>query len=500
MQRSKIRVASYLRVSADTSGKAKSVTDQGVEYAEDLADNPMWTEVGRYVDNSLSASRYARKSRKEFDRLVADIEAGQIDLVWLWEVSRQSRDMVTFVPLRELCRRLRLKWYVHSEERLYDFAKASDVRDLTRSMVDAEAESEKTSERVQRGLRANLRNGVPHAHVPFGYRRTYSPVTGDFESQYEYPPEAAIVREIAARFASGESVNAIVVDLNARGVDSPSTSKRRAKARNGEPVTVTMWTPITVKSIATSPVYIGKRTYKKGRQCHPDGTPFDLIHDGNWPPLLDLLTHEQCIQRTQLPPDRRWARTSRPVHLLTGILRCGVCGAITSIRNLPTGPVLVCKTGGCVRAPEELADEVAIATIAKWLARPKVAMAALVDTSPQRLRAAREEEAGARTEHRQAIALAKAGKLSVTALAELEPELLARVDRAEQAVARLSLPGSLAHLLKSTGDPRQRFLDLNMGMRRQVLNALYDMKLLPAGKGRRFRIEQVVLTPRKRPA
>lgn len=494
----KIRVGAYLRVSADLSGRAKSVNEQADEYAEDLTDHPDWCEVDRYPDNDRSASRFATKPRPQFDRLVADIETGRIDLVWLWEISRQSRDLAVFVPLRELCRRRGLKWYVHSEQRLYDFARPADVRALTRSAVDAEEESEKTSMRIQRSVRANLRNGRPHSVVPYGYVRRYDPITKEFAGQDPHPLQAPVVVEICTRYAAGESLNSIATDLDRRGVLSRGAAKRAA----GKKVRAGLWNPGAVRDVATSPVYAGKRVYE-GTQNHADGTPFVQIHDACWPALVDATVHEQCVRRAQQPPDRRWARTSRPTHLLTSIARCAVCGAIIAPANRPgpggvVGPYYTCKARGCVRIPEPAVDEAVYAVIDAWLAAGNLASLQRADTSGQAA-TARAEAAAARTEHAQALALAKAGKLSVFAFAELEPELLARIDAADAAATRLVMPGPVAEaekLLRGKGKARRRFRDLDLGIRRQVLAALFTITLEPTGRRRTFRPEQIVMDPK----
>lgn len=218
----KQRVAPYFRASLDRFGRMKSVTDQSAEYEEDRAEQPGWLEVARFSDNSLSASRFARKAREDFGKLVALIEAGDVDLVWLWEVSRFARDLATFVPLRELCRQRGLKWYVHDEMRTYDFTRLSDVEELTNRALKAEQESELLSRRTRRGVRANLRNGKPHGRPKYGYRRRYDERTRELIAQEVDPVEAPVVEEIARRFGAGVAINVIKTDLEKRVCRRPT--------------------------------------------------------------------------------------------------------------------------------------------------------------------------------------------------------------------------------------------------------------------------------------
>ena len=50
----------------------------------------------RYADPGLSASRFATKDRPEYKRLLADVEAGKLDVVVLWESSRGGRELAAW--------------------------------------------------------------------------------------------------------------------------------------------------------------------------------------------------------------------------------------------------------------------------------------------------------------------------------------------------------------------------------------------------------------------
>lgn len=52
----------------------------------------------RYVDSDRSASN--RRKRPEWDRLLADIEAGKIDAVAAWDQDRVNRMMDDFVAYK----------------------------------------------------------------------------------------------------------------------------------------------------------------------------------------------------------------------------------------------------------------------------------------------------------------------------------------------------------------------------------------------------------------
>lgn len=86
-----VQAIEYLRVSHDSSGRARSIDEQH-------ADNVRTTErhgwvLGDPYDDTGSASRYATNGRAGYDRLIADLAAGRFDaeVLVLWESSRGSR-------------------------------------------------------------------------------------------------------------------------------------------------------------------------------------------------------------------------------------------------------------------------------------------------------------------------------------------------------------------------------------------------------------------------
>ena len=66
-----------------------------------------WIFGESYRDEWVSASRYSRKTRDNFDRLIADLENDQFDaqVLMIWESSWGSRRVGEWVNLLELCER-----------------------------------------------------------------------------------------------------------------------------------------------------------------------------------------------------------------------------------------------------------------------------------------------------------------------------------------------------------------------------------------------------------
>ncbi|MDP9436651.1 MAG: recombinase family protein, partial [Actinomycetota bacterium] len=68
----------YTRVSRDASGQSRSVGEQETECRR-LVEREGWTLVAVESDNDVSASRFARKAREGWQRVVERLAAGEAD-------------------------------------------------------------------------------------------------------------------------------------------------------------------------------------------------------------------------------------------------------------------------------------------------------------------------------------------------------------------------------------------------------------------------------------
>ena len=84
------RVAAYCRVSTDMESQASSLETQTTSFREMISTHPGWTLAGVYADEGLSGTEAA--NRTEFQRMIADCEAGRIDYVLTKSISRFARN------------------------------------------------------------------------------------------------------------------------------------------------------------------------------------------------------------------------------------------------------------------------------------------------------------------------------------------------------------------------------------------------------------------------
>lgn len=86
------RVAAYARVSKETERLNHSLSEQISYYSSIVQDNPEWEYAGVYADSGISGTSTNR--RYEFLRMIADCEAGRIDIILTKSISRFARNTV----------------------------------------------------------------------------------------------------------------------------------------------------------------------------------------------------------------------------------------------------------------------------------------------------------------------------------------------------------------------------------------------------------------------
>lgn len=448
----------YLRVSYDQSGRLASPAEQHADNGRAAQANG-WQLAEPYAETAaVSASRYASKARAAFDRLTADLAAGKFgaSVLILWESSRGSRRVGEWVDLIEACETAAVRVHVTTHGRTYDPANARDRRSLLEDAVDSEFESAKISARTRRAQAAMAAEGRPNGRVPYGYQRTYDPVTRKLLSQDVHPAEAAVIGEIYGRLRAGHALRAIARDFAARGL----------MTRSGRPFSAQY-----LRHLALAPGYAALRVHNPITGPR-NRSSIEGAVAAVWPPLVDGETWH-AVHRMLTDPARRTSRPGRAVHELSMIARCGICGAPLAAMWRRDRREYTCHIRNCVRVDADNLDAYAAAVMLAYLARPDVIaeLRAASDRGPE-LTAARGELEAARGELAALRAEVGAGRLSVASLVAAEPAMLARITGLEQRERELAAPPALAGLIAPGEDVAARWENAPVSARRQVARLL----------------------------
>ncbi len=434
-----------------SSGKAKSIREQ-LAAGHGVTRENGWRHAGDYRDGT-GASRQATKARSDWERLLADLEAAAFDIIILWESSRGDRTLASWALFLEQCRKHDVLIHVIADDHTYDMKRPRDWKTLATAGVDAQGETDLLSIRVKRGHAGAAADGKPAGGpVPYGYRRTYDTATGKRRDQVPYEPEAAIVREIFDRVATGQTILSLVNDLNDRRVP---------RARGAK------WARCTVREVVRNRAYISRR-FLNG-----------VEHQGTWPAIVEESVF-YAAQEVLAQPSRRITRPGRQKHLLSYLARCATCDAFL---NYAAG-YYKCVDSGCVSIPKGATDMVVAEYVQARLTQPNMAAILAPDNSEEAEQAAAEaaKMRAQLNEWRQSAIL---GQTSPASLVVIEAQLTAKIADAEAQSRTASIPPVLQSFLDPETDVRRRWDSFTVVARRVVVSALCEVRVGPGRPGRR---------------
>jgi len=272
-------------------------------------------------------------------------------------------------------------------------------------------------------------------------------------------PEATVVREIASRVLSGESLNAITKDLNARGITTVSGKEWRAP---------------NVRAMMLGPHLAGLRTHNGA-----------IAGEAQWEAILTRETWE-AVRAILTDPSRGTGQSNTRKYVLTGVGRCGVCNGKIRGRMAGKGkyrqPAYMCETTGHVHRAVKYVDEFISETVGEWLTNADTD-GSLFTPDEGELSKALTAEADTLTARRKATAKRFAmGEIDEAFSAEVLATIDARlreISEAHRDVARL--PAVLDGLVGEP-DARQLFDRLPLDRQRAVLEAMPGTVVLFPGK------------------
>ncbi len=298
------RVAAYARVSKDTERLMHSVSAQVSYYSKLIQSNPEWEYAGVYADSGISGTGI--RERDAFQRLIADCEAGKIDIVLTKSISRFARNTV---DLLETVRRLKeLGVEVRFEkEHINSFSGDGELM-MTIIASFAQEEVRSTSENIKWGIRNGYANGIDVARNKkvYGYRH-------DGEKYIIQEDEAEIVRYIFKSITDGIAPNVIVKELNARG----------AKTWRGHDFCYS-----NLNIILRNEIYIGDRRMQKCFVADPIKHN-KIKNRGELPQYYISDCHEPIIARETFDKVQEILEQraeAMPTYPFTGKIRCAACG------------------------------------------------------------------------------------------------------------------------------------------------------------------------------
>jgi site-specific DNA recombinase len=311
-----MRAAIYARFSTDLQNE-KSVEDQ-IALCEGYARREGLTVVQRHSDAAQSgASIFGR------DGLIALLaQAGQkprpFDVILVEHSDRLSRSMKDLAGIHENLTFAGITIRaVHSGE-------------MNTAMIGlfglvGQMQREDGAKKTRRGMAGVVRDGRHAGGRAYGYRA----VPGKAGELEIVEAEAEIIRRVLADYSDGKAPRTIAHELNREGVAPPRGSRWNASTLNGNGQRGC--------GILQNELYAGRIVWNKVRMAKDPATgrrvsrpnPESEWHRTERPDLA--IVDQDLFSRVQARKSERSVaqKTGVPVprHMLSGLLRCGSCGA-----------------------------------------------------------------------------------------------------------------------------------------------------------------------------
>ena len=313
----KLRVAAYCRVSTDSDEQATSYDAQVEHYTEFIQKNPEWEFAGIYADDGISGTN--TQKREDFNRMIDDCEAGNIDMIITKSISRFARNTLDCL---KYIRQLKDKNIpVFFEKEAINTMDAKGEVLITIMVSLAQQESQSLSQNVKLGLQFRYQNGqvqVNHNHF-LGY-------TKDADGNLIIDPEQAeVVKRIYREYLEGYSMDRIAKGLEADGILTGAGK--------------TKWWTSTINKILRNEKYIGdallQKTYttdflNKTRVKNNGIVPQYYVegnHEAIIPKDIFLRVQEELVRRRVVKTSANGKNRSYSCnHCFAQIVICGECG------------------------------------------------------------------------------------------------------------------------------------------------------------------------------
>lgn len=432
-----------------------SLADQK-DHGRAACDGNGWNLAG-ILEEEVSASRYARKPREDWPRLLELVRAGKISVLILWESSRGERKAGEWLSFLDLCQEHQVLIHVISHDRTYNPANHRDWKTLASEGVENDHYTRRLSVEIKRGKAGAMKRGrAPGSRAPYGYAVHYDDRTGKTAGWKIIPEEAAIVREIIADVGRQRPVHVIVAGLNARGVPT----------RRGGP-----WTRATVRYLAGNCAYAGLVLLADGsyaqRQKQEDGA--------EWPPILERDVWEKA--RAVLTSRSTGPRPGGVKHLMTNLVRCE-CSALLTATG-PAKSTYRCETGD-LNVPEEWLDGIVRYTVCTRLAR-KDARDLYRQEDDDRTKQLRADLDALHKRRERFLAMGADDTIDEGDLAGILAGLKPKITRIERELGAVRYVPALAEIL-TADDTFAAWDSMTLQARREVVTAVTTVTVLKVGK------------------
>ena len=326
-ERRLFRAALYIRLSREDGdgGESLSVANQRallISFAESDDTIESWE---LFTDDGYSGTDF---NRPAFSRMLELLRKGVFNCVVVKDLSRFGRNYIGAGKyLEEEFPALGIRFIALSDG-IDSYARPESTDSILlpfKNLLNDEY-SRDISRKIRTALDTKRRKGeFIGSKASYGYRRSMEN-RGAIEPD---PEAAAVVKRIFASYIKGISKSAIVRELNAEGVPSPSQYAGRAPG---------LWSYSSVDRILRNRAYVGDLVQGQNGNVSYKVQKTRRRPEDKW--FIKENAHEALVSREDFAQAQRLMETagraeaSGQVHPLAGLVRCAECGRALMRRRI----------------------------------------------------------------------------------------------------------------------------------------------------------------------
>ena len=318
-EKPKLRVAAYCRVSTDSDEQATSYETQIEHYTAYIQGHSDWVLAGIFADDGISGTN--TKKREEFNRMIDECMAGNIDMIITKSISRFARNTLDCLKYIRQLKEKSIPVYFEKENINTMDSKGEVLLTIMASL--AQQESQSLSQNVKLGLQYRYQQG----EIQVNCARFLGYTKDENKRLVVVPEEAEIIKRIYREYLEGASMLKIARGLEADGILNGAGKER--------------WHTSNINQILRNEKYIGdallQKTYTvdfltKKRVKNNGIVPQYYVensHEAIIPREVFMQVQEELVRRriVHTSPNGK-TRTYSSNHCFAQIVICGNCGEV----------------------------------------------------------------------------------------------------------------------------------------------------------------------------
>ena len=333
----------YLRLSKEDGDKEESdsITNQRELILEFLKSREDIRIHAVRVDDGYSGVNFERPA---FQQMLEDIKTGKVNCVVTKDLSRFGRNHIEVGKyIEKIFPYLGVRFIAINDnyDSITNDAQTNNIIIPFKNLIN-DAYCRDISIKIRSNLEIKRKRGdFVGPFAPFGYQKSE-----EDKNKLEIDEEAAeVVRSIFRMYLQGSNAHKIAEKLNKKNILTPMDYKKEkgsAFYTGFKKNLKSQWTHMHVLRILGNPVYAG--TLVQGKETTPNYKVKKKVKrdQSKWSQVEH--THEAIIPsvdfqnvQEQLKMDTRTGTAKERVYYLSGIVKCGDCGANMVRKTVPSG-------------------------------------------------------------------------------------------------------------------------------------------------------------------